>query len=138
MIGFRNTLIFYTFKDQQAVLALSIDNKDDTFPVKGKIHVFAGATTEDDLKKWLNNQHSDGLFPDVPIPLLTKDLPEGACTVTSHKKTGTSENPPTKEKFNNYEVKLSVKEHVIDKKLIDEEVKLSAFTDTTQVHVKSK
>ena len=135
MMGFRNTLLFYTFKDQQAILTLSIGNTDETFPVQGKIHLFDNATTEEGLKKWINNQHSDGLFPDVPTPIFTGKLPEGSCKVTSHKQTGTSENPGpiSPATFKNYEVKLSVKEHAIDKK-----VKLSAFTDTAQVHVKAE
>lgn len=133
MIGFRNTLLFYTFKDQQAVLTLSIGNTDETFPVKGKIHLFDAATTEEGLKKWVNNQHSDGLFPDVPTPVFTGELPGGSCRVTSHKQTGTSPNPTSPDTFKNYEVTLSVKEHAIDTK-----VKLSAFTDTATVHVKSE
>jgi hypothetical protein len=133
MIGFRNTLLFYTFKDQQAVLTLSIGNTDETFPVKGKLHLFDDATTEEGLKKWVNNQHSDGLFPDIPTPMFTGGLPVGSCRVTSHKQTGTSPNPTSPDTFKNYEVTLSVKEHAIDKK-----VKLSAFTDTATVHVKSK
>jgi hypothetical protein len=135
MMGFRNTLLFYTFKDQQAILTLSIDNTDETFPVKGKIYLFDDATTEEGLKKWINNQHSDGLFPEIPTPIFTKELPEGTCKVTSHKQTGTSENPSpiSPATFNNYEVELSVKEHAIDGK-----VKISAFTDKAQVHVKSE
>jgi len=133
MIGFRNTLLFYTFKDQQAILTLSIGNTDETFPVKGKIHLFGAATTEEGLKKWVNNQHSDGLFPDIPTPTFTGGLPDGSCSVTSHKQTGTSPSPTSADIFKNYEVTLSVKEHAIDKK-----VKLSAFTDTATVHVKSK
>ena len=135
MIGFRNTLLFYTFKDQQAILTLTIGNTDETFPVKGKIHLFDDATTEEGLNKWINNQHSDGLFPEVPTPTFTGELPEGSCKVTSHKQTGTSENPSpvSPATFKNYEVKLSVKEQVFDTK-----AKLSAFTDTALVHVKSE
>ena len=133
MIGFRNTLLFYTFKDQQAVLVLSIGNQDEKFPVTGKIHLFDAATTEKDLKKWLNNQHSDGLFPDIPKPIFTGDLPNELCKVISHKKTGISKNPTNASTYQNYEVKLSVKQHVIDKKF-----KLTAFTDTARVHVKNK
>jgi len=133
MIGFRNTLLFYAFNDQQAILTLSIGNTDETFPVEGRIHLFDDATTEEGLKKWINNQHSDGLFPDVPTPVFAGELPEGSCRVTSHKQTGTSKNPTSPTMFKNYEVTLSVKEHVINKK-----VKLSAFTDTALVHVKSE
>ena len=134
MLGFRNTLIFYTFKNQRAILRLSIDNKDESFPVTGKILLFDKATTEEGLKKWINNQHSDALFPDVPKPIFTGDLPKGTCKVTSHKQTATSKNPgPRKGNFKNFEVELSVKAHGIDEKF-----KLSAFTDTARVHVESK
>ena len=137
MIGFRNTLLFYTFNDQQAILTLSIGNTDESFPVKGRIHLFDDATTEEGLKKWINNQHSDALFREVPTPIFTGELPEGSCRVTSHKQTGTSKNPTSldgnPEVYRNYEVKLSVKEYTIDKK-----ARLSAFTDTATVHVKSK
>jgi hypothetical protein len=130
MIGFRNTLLFYTFKDQQAVLVLSIGNKDDTFPVTGKIHLFDEAATGESLKKWINNQHSDGLFADAPTPVFTEDLPKGVCKVTSQKQTGMSKSPTGPIMFKNYEVKFSVKPHTIGKKC-----KLSEFTGTAQVHV---
>ena len=131
MVGFRNTLLFYTFKEQQVILTLSIGNKDETFPVTGKIYLFGEATTEEGLKKWINNQHSDGLYPDVPKPFATFDLPKGSCKVTSGKQAGTSKNPSSAAMFKNYEVKLSVGKHAIDKRF-----KLSAFTDTAKVHVK--
>lgn len=134
MLGFRNTLVFYAFKDQQAILVLSIDNKDETFPVIGKIHLFDESTSEEGLKKWINNQHSDGLFPDVPKPTFTGELPKESCMVTSHKQTGMSNNPgPRKAAFEDFEVELSIKAHDSDKKF-----KLSAFTDTARVHVGKK
>ena len=88
MIGPRNTLIFYTFVDQQAILSLTIDNKDESFPVSGRVLLFDEETTEEGLKKWINNQHSDGLYPDIPDPIFTKVLPEGSCVVTAHKQLG--------------------------------------------------
>lgn len=134
MLGFRNTLRFYTFKDQQAVLVLSISNKDETFPVTGKVVLFPEVTTAEELKKWINNQHSDAIFPDIPEPASTTELPKGTCKVTSHQQKGTSKNPgPIQKNFKNFEVKLSVKAHAIDKKF-----KLPAFTDTALVHVESK
>ena len=134
MVGFRNTLVFYTFKDQRAILQLSIANKDEAFPVTGKIHLFDKATTEEGLKKWINNQHSDGLFPDIPKPIFTGELQKGSCKVTSHKQTGASKNPgPRKGNFKDFEVDLSMKAYGIDGKF-----KLFAFTDTARVHVESK
>ncbi|MDG2126117.1 MAG: hypothetical protein P8J87_20620 [Verrucomicrobiales bacterium] len=134
MLGFRNTLRFYTFKDQQAVLVLSIGNKDETFPVTGKVFLFPEVTTAKELEKWINNQHSDAIYPDIPKPAFTAELPKGYCKVTSHQQKGTSENPgPGKTTFKNFTVELAVKAHAIDKKF-----KLPAFTDTAIVHVASQ
>ena len=83
--GPRNTLIFYTFPDQKAVLRVTIDNKSKKFPVSATLYAFADEVTEEGLKKWLNNQHSDGLFPDVPNPVTTKKLPAESCQSLSHK-----------------------------------------------------
>lgn len=134
MIGFRDTLIFYSFKEQRAILVLSISNKDETFPVTGKIYLFDEATTDEGLDQWINNQHSDGLFPEVPTPIFTGELPKGSCKVTGFKQTGTSKDPgPGTATFKDFEVALSIKAHDVENKF-----KLSAFTDTARVHVESK
>ena len=134
MIGLRNTLIFYTFKDQQAVMVLLIDNKDETFPVTGKVHLFDESTTEEGLKKWINNQHSDGLFPDVPNPSSTTELPKDVLKVISHKKTGTSDNPgPRPGVFNHFEVELEIGDHEVEGKF-----KLSTFKEKSTVSVPAK
>lgn len=134
MIGFRNTLIFYTFKDQQAILRLTIDNKDESFPVKGKVYLFDEKTTEQGLGKWINNQHSDGLYPDIPDPIFTEMLPAGSCVVTAHKQLGvTKDTGLRKVDFKNFEVELSIKAHQVD-----DQFTLSAFTDSGQVHVEGE
>tara|TARA_B110000967_G_scaffold179491_1_gene195037 strand:- start:2418 stop:2939 length:522 start_codon:yes stop_codon:yes gene_type:complete len=134
MLGFRNTLIFYTFKEQQAILTLSIGNKDETFPTIGKVYLFDKDLTGNALKKWINNQHSDARHRNVPKPIFTAELPKGSCKVSAYKQTGTSENPgPIKGTFNEFDVELLVEAHTIDKRF-----KLSAFSDTSRVHVESK
>ncbi len=135
MMGFRNTLLFYAFKDQPAILVLSIDNKDETFPITGKVYLFDEKTTAEDLQKWINNQHSDGLFPDVPVPTSTVELPKETCKVTSHKETGTSENPGRGKSatFRDFKVQVSIGKYAVDKKF-----NLSEFTDTATVHVRGK
>ena len=131
MLGFRNTLIFYSFNEQRAILVLSINNQDETFPITAKVQLFDKSTTKEELNKWINNQHSDGLFPDIPEPVFTGELPKGCCRVTSYKQTGTSKNPgPQTGLFKDFEVDLSVAAHNIE-----ETFKLSAFTDTAQVHI---
>ena len=134
MLGYRDTLIFYLFKKQRAILAMSINNKDETFPVTGKVHLFDETVTEEGLKKWINNQHSDGLFPDIPKPILTKSLPPGFCTVTSSKQTGTSKNPgPRQATYKDFKLTISINAQDIDK-----DFKLPAFTDTAGVYVEGK
>ena len=140
MEGFRNTLLFYVFKDQPAILVLSIDNKDETFPVTGKVYLFDEKTTGENLQKWINNQHSDGLFPDVPKPTSTVELPKGTCKVTSYKETGTSKDPTAGKStagkspiFRNFEVQVSIGKYAFEKKF-----NLSEFTDAATVHVRGK
>lgn len=133
MIGFRNTLLFYTFTDQQAVLKLTIGNQDETFPIKGTVYLFDSDTTKEELDRWLNNQHSDGLFPEVPEPIATVALPEDICKVTAFKQTGTTNNEPTGEEFKDYRVELSVLKHAAEGKFT-----LLPFDDKTTVHVKSQ
>ena len=130
-IGYRDTLLFYTFRDQNAVLKLQIDNKDKSFPMTGGIYIFAASVKEDDIKKWLNNQHSDGLYPDVPEPISTYKLPEKACKVTSHKVIDRSKQEFGE--YDNYSVTFDVKDYA-DKKNIT----LKGFSDTTKVYVKTK
>ena len=134
MLGYRDTVVFYTFKEQRAVMVLNIGNSDETFPITGSVHLYDKATTEKDLKKWINNQHSDALFGDAPEPLVTRKLPAGFCKVTSREQAGTSENRgPSKGTFKDFKVVFSIKEQVIG-----EDTTLPAFIDTAQVHVRSQ
>ena len=88
MIGPRDTLVFYRFAAQHAVLALRIDNQSEKFPVTATVHLFGENVAAEKLDQWINNQHSDGLFPEVPTPTASQQLPEGSCCVTSHEKSG--------------------------------------------------
>ena len=130
MIGIRNTLLFYTWGEQKAALRLSIDNKSTKFPVKATLHLFDEATTKEGLAKWLNNQHSDGLFIDAAKPTKSIELPEGVCAVTAHKLIdgGKKSRNGT---FGEYEVTVTVKAHEIKG-----EAKLGAFEQKAKVYVK--
>lgn len=132
MVGPRSTLLFYTFAKQQAVLKLLIDNKDDSFPVTGNLYLFDPKTTAEGLAKWLNNQHSDGLFPEVPEPVEVVDLPDGICTVAEPKLAGEVANEgPFPGTFADYKVKVLVKGHQVAEKF-----DLKAFEDQAGVFVK--
>lgn len=96
----------------------------------GTIYRFADSVKEDDLNKWLNNQHSDGLFPDVPEPISTHTIPETVCKVTSDKLIDHSKQPFGE--YDNYSVTFDVKDYT------DKSITLKGFSDTTKVHVKTK
>ncbi len=131
MIGVRDTLIFYTFAEKSAVLVFRIDNKAALLPVSGTVHLFAPGTTAEDLGKWVNNQHSDGLFPEVPEPVITNRLADGTCTVTARELVGQEKQALNDDVFADYKVKLTVKEHREEGKF-----RIAAFEDEANVFVK--
>ena len=130
-IGPRSTLIFYTFKSEKAVLKIHIDNKDKSFPVTATVFVFDKSVSEEDLKKWLNNQHSDGLFPNIPKPSKNIKVPAKIFKLLSKKVTGNKKGQFGS--FENYNVKLKADEYS-DKISI----KIKSFTIDTQVYLKTK
>lgn len=132
-IGPRDTLIFYTFGDQDAVLQLNIKHQAGKFTLSGKMHLFKDGTGAEAIGKWINNQHSCGLFPDVPKPESTVDLPAGACTVTESKLNAAAEapgSPVTGQKFQDYALKIQLSD------LKQEGFRLKGFTLDTGAFVK--
>jgi len=129
--GYRDTLIFYTFADQQAVLKVVIDNKDKAFPVSGTIYAFADDVSEQDLKKWLNNQHSDGLFVDVPKPVATYKIPADTGKTLSRKFL-----KHTQQRGREYDDYSVIFELTEVKKLGEFRVKI--FSDKATVHLPTK
>ena len=132
MIGLRDTLVFYIFEKEKAALRLHISNKDATFPTTATLYIFAEDVTADGLGKWLNNQHSDGLFPEVPEPTMTKNLPDGEIKILGKEVVGEEKHHHTNETYQDFKVKFSVKEQVEKGKY-----KLDAFEDSTGVFVKA-
>lgn len=132
MIGQRDTLLFYTFPGKAAVLVLNISNKDTTLPISGTVHLFAPSTTDEDISKWVNNQHSDGLFPEIPEPVLSSKLPEGTCAITAREMVGKEKSPVGEDVFADYKLKLAVKEHRVEGKF-----RIPAFEDEANVFLKA-
>ena len=133
-IGYRDTLLFYTFAAEKAVLVIQIDNKSGKFPMTGKLNVFAQKATAEDLANWINNQHSCGLFPDVPEPVATHLVPAASYSVVSKKiaEVINENNAPVPGKFNRYEVEFK-----IENVPALGEIKIKDFTDTANVFVKT-
>jgi len=129
MIGKRNTLLFYTFKEQKAILRLTIDNKDTKFPITAVVYQFADDVSEESLAKWINNQHSDGIYPDVPEPVANFPLPKDACSVVSSKLIDRTKHHNGE--HDNHEVKFRIEDFAKEGVF-----KLKAFTAEAKVHVK--
>ncbi len=131
MIGYRDTLRFYIFEQYRAVLCVRIDNKDTKFPVSAKLYTFAEGVNAEDIRKWINNQHSDGLFADAPQPKATHEIPAASCKMKSHELAKQSKAPNGK--FDTYSVTFEIKDVP---RLGD--LKVKDFTDRAAVHIKSE
>jgi hypothetical protein len=131
MVGYRDTLLFYTFAAEKAVLVIRIDNKNEKFPMTAKLHVFAKEATADGLANWINNQHSDGLFPEVPEPVASHDIRAESYTLVSKKMVGAAEGGGPSGQFNQYTVEFKI----ANVPAVGE-IKIKDFTDTTSVYIK--
>jgi hypothetical protein len=129
--GFRETQIFYTFPKKNLILKVRIDNKNKDFAVTGKVIVFPKSTTAEGLAKWLNNQHSDGLFPNIPQPVSTLDLPNQLCHSMNPK--FDKEIKTHLGNFNSYSIDFKIKDV---ERIGDFAIK--GFSGKAKVHVKNK
>jgi hypothetical protein len=123
------TLVFYTLNNAKAVLTLRVDGQDPSFPVHSRLFLFADGVDSEGLGKWVNNQHSDGLFPEVPEPAKIIDLPVGTAVVTSKKPAG--ESKQHNGTFEKYEVTITVLPPDLG-----EDYSLAGFSETVPVFVK--
>ncbi|QDU21001.1 hypothetical protein [Urbifossiella limnaea] len=130
-IGFTSTKVFYTLADRRVVVVIDIDNGKKGFPVSGKVCQFAKEATPEGMAKWLNNQHSDGLFPDVPEPAATVKLPADACRALESKLLGQKTVNGTT--YNEYRVEIKFAETKVN-----DQVRLQEFKDSVKVYVVAK
>lgn len=131
MIGITSTRVFYTLPEQKAVVVVHIDNATAAFPATGTVVLFASDVTEEGISKWINNQHSDGLFVDPAEPVFTGKLPENTFTIIAREPVGQAENPADKAIHMDFKVKIAVKAHEETGKY-----KLAAFEDEVGVFLK--
>lgn len=127
-IGYTNTRVFYTLEKERAVVMVLIDNKNEKFPLSGKIYQFASDVTAEDLAKWLNNQHSDGLYPEIPEPVATIELPAKSITLVSSKKGKPAQAPLGS--YDQYEVAFKVEEVTTKSGIV-----LAGFSDAAAVYI---
>lgn len=80
---FRSTLQFYHFEENNAVLLVEFDNQTRDYNRTVSLILFEVTATVESITKWINNQHSDGLYFDSAVPLVTYDLPSDSVSITS-------------------------------------------------------
>ena len=80
---YTNTLKFYHFEEHNAVLVIEFDNQTRAFNTAMSLALFDASENEETIGKWINNQHSDGLFVDAAIPSETHKLSPDSVTITS-------------------------------------------------------
>ena len=131
LIGFTSTTVFYTLDDHRVVVVIYIDNTKKGFPVSGKVCEFAKDVTPEGMAKWLNNQHSDARFPDVPEPKTTVKLPAEACQSLESKLLGKETVNDTT--YNRYSVEIKLSEVKVN-----EHFRLKEYKDTVNVYVAAK
>jgi hypothetical protein len=129
-IGYTSTTVFYTLSDQRVIVVLRVENAKK-FPVSGKVCQFGKDVTAEEMAKWVNNQHSDGLFPDVPEPVTTTKLAAEACKTGEAKSLGKVQGGQGE-----YE-KYSV-EFTIEKVKVNDQLHLAEFKEKVSVFVPTK
>jgi hypothetical protein len=122
--------VFYTLSDQRVIVVIHLDNTTK-FPVSGKVCRFGKNVTADGMAKWLNNQHSDGLFPDVPEPEATTKLPADACKVLASKPLGKEQSGQGA--YEKYSVEFK-----IDEVKVNDQFTLKEFKDAVKVYIPVK
>ena len=73
-LAYGPTKTFYQFFDKNIIITFSMDNSSMAVPLTGTLYRFRDGVDKSGLKKWLNNQYSDGLFADAPKPQSQTDL----------------------------------------------------------------
>jgi len=133
VLGPRETLLIYAFKGQRAVLIVKIGNKDTTFPITGRVHLFPAGTTEEGLRDWIQNQHQSAQLSRVPEPASVIVLPGGACRVVKSKKTGTTQHiGQFGGEFEQFEVEIEISAQKVGGRIA-----LSRFSDKAKVQVRA-
>ena len=130
-IGFSSSRIFYTLGGQSVVVVMHIDNESEKFPVAGKVYQFAKGVTADDLGKWVNNQHSDGLFPEIPEPVAVHQLKADSIKTLSSKRIGQEKGGFQGETYDKYTVEFEASTVELTKNL-----RLKTFKDAATVYRK--
>lgn len=123
---------FYVLADQNAVVRILIDNETDEFNTTVTIYLFDLSLHSDDINKWLNNQYSDGLYSDAPIPTGVYELSANQYSINSYRFIDHTIEEFGDE-YDNYDLEIHV-----DDASAEGAYTLKAFVANTVVHVQTK
>ena len=62
---------------------IEFDNTTTAFDTSAVLHLFDVSASEQDVSRWINNQHSDGLFVNPAQPLQSYPIDSQYITITS-------------------------------------------------------
>lgn len=71
---------FYVFESQKAVLLLL--GHSEGLSVSGEVILFGADETVEMIERWVNNQHSDGLYPETAEPLANYTIDPSAIEIS--------------------------------------------------------
>lgn len=126
------TLKLYNIQGQKAVIKIRINNESDDFDTSVVVYVFDSSLEGEKIKKWLNNQYSDGLFSDAPIPIGTYRLSADQYLINSYSLINHTVESYGDE-YDNYDIELYV-----DNVFEDGVYYLKSFISEVIVHVQTK
>jgi hypothetical protein len=107
--GPRDTIIFYTFGNEAAVLQLNIKKQGGKFVLSGNMQLFAEGTNAEEIAIWINNQHSWCGDGGAPEPKASVALPADSCIVLESKiKDDEKISNKFSDKFDGYALKIKL------------------------------
>lgn len=127
--AYGNSQVFYTLAEQNTVVSIVIDNHSTNFSPVVSIVLFEADVSEADMAHWINNQHSDALYSDVPEPLVSYVLSPESITVNQTPR-GSHSSGAIGDEYDMYAVGFTIAEKVIERRF-----QLSAFTVSIDVQV---
>ncbi len=127
-----STLKIYNLKNENTVITMHISNESTDFDTTAVVNIFEESVTDEAIERWINNQHSDGLYPDVPEPIGVYTLPDENLTVISYNFVDHSAEKFGDE-YDNYFVEISV-DNFSEEGIYN----LKSFVAETNVHIRTK
>jgi len=76
-------LVVLPFRGKNAVLVIEFDNQTPDFDSTSKLVLFKSSASYESIRRWINNQHSDGVYDEYARPKVTYELKPDAVSINS-------------------------------------------------------